>query len=366
MNDKVLNIIATELQNDEDGATKIKQIIVQNLFDFVRHEDKESRRRIGVETKSSSNENLDVVAFNGGGKAYVNDGICSSLIQRFISKILGLCFDPNHTFALISVQFCKLVFTLGYENPKLCISTFIGLEASESSIIRNKAHGVLRDLFNKHESLFDSSYSEGFKYAVEYRSSIADGLSTSRYYISILYSVVSKTVSARRKFITAINKSLQNYSSLDKQDHSQEFGRNFIYFMLQNLASVSFLTLEETYMIAETINNILSHQGLDLYDKVKALEENKSKKVVCIQSQAMICFLEFNSFLISKYGLNVERIANFKLERIDTELRSHPKVQRELVFDLDASDMKADLEEMSTVEAILGKFVSSMHFYNNN
>lgn len=360
----VLSLIDKGL-DDEDGSTRIKHIIVQNLHEFVKQVDKESKDKLGTEIKTSTDININLAAFTGNGESYYHDAVCAGLIQKFNGKILRLCFHRDYTFALVPVLFTKLVFGLGYDNPKFCIATFIGLQASRDKSIRRTSLAILQTLFEKHESLFESSYGEAIKLATKYYQDSPKEFFRIRHFFSRLYNLVSKSVGPRKKFINGILKTLKA-SLISASPEARVLNRDMTIFTMTNLSKVSFLTVEEVYLVANTINDILTHEGMDLYETVK--EVNPTLKSVrdklSYGAEMMVGLLEFNAFLMNKYSIDPERITHFNKERVDLELRKAPKIHRDVEFNFSCSETML-CQERDT-EAILGKYVVAMHLYNTN
>lgn len=217
MSEAILKVLDREF---DDVDVDIKRTIIQGFMDFLKNEDNNSKKLNGVQTKSSTEIKLDVAVFHGDAKSYVNDGICAGIIQRYLEKILEFCLQESDELAVLPVQFVQLVIKLGFANPKICIPYIIALESTTNPHIRHIAFELHTELFEKHESLTDSSYLEGLKLAVAFRKRTSNNIYQEKFFINNLYSIVNGNYSSRKssfyllpKYLTSILV-LQNWKTI--------------------------------------------------------------------------------------------------------------------------------------------------------
>ena len=116
------------------------------MIDFIQERDKQS---------SASSSLEDIV-----------DDACPGLVQRYIEKILVLSLSDKGKFAYLPFQFVQVALDLGFANPNLYIHGNC-LGSVVSALIHCSAIAMHQKLFDKHESLVDSSYQESIRKAFD-------------------------------------------------------------------------------------------------------------------------------------------------------------------------------------------------------
>lgn len=164
-----------------DSTPDVIKGLLQTMIDFIQERDKQS---------SASSSLEDIV-----------DDACPGLVQRYIEKILVLSLSDKGKFAYLPFQFVQVALDLGFANPKICISTVISLEASSQPLIHCSAIAMHQKLFDKHESLVDSSYQESIRKAFD------AGL-TSPIFFNSIYTIIHRSKTSRSKFLTALGRVL--------------------------------------------------------------------------------------------------------------------------------------------------------------
>lgn len=340
-----------ELKSSSEETIVSKKVILQNIYDFIiLQEIASSKANAKIH---SSTQSVDINAFNGAGREYENDAICSALAQRYASKTLELTYSKDYEFAIVSLKLAGVIFGNGYVNPRMCIATFIGLLASDNQVIVKLALEFLKSMFDKHESMFESNYTEGFKNAVLYRYNTSANLFENSSILESLYKIIMGKLTARRKFVQALCKIFRIKTSLDLTESEAIFERDLVIFLLLNIVNIPFASLEEILMLYEASLKTLTRQGLDLYDLIKELgkEDYLQKKVACYGCNAGLCIMEFGTFLSKKYGVNGDRVSSK-----DMEARRAPKIRQLIPFNFHYQDILSDFNDHTKVEEIIQKF----------
>lgn len=304
MSAPILSVLDSEFTG---SSVDFKEVMIQDIFEFLEREEKNSVKRSGHEGKISSKVNLDVDVFHGNSKMFENDGICASLVQRYMDPILDMCIYDDGEHSYLAVKYLKFIVKLGFANPRICIPTVVALEASKVPYIRSMALEIHRELHSKHESLIDSSYIHGLKLAVKYRSKLSSSmLSENQLYFNKLYKVIEESKSSKKKFLNQLVKSFA--FNIDNTNEEQAlFLKDYVLFVANSLPYCELGNVDEVFILVDGIDVVLSNQGVTLSTKVsEKLQQDHSDinwKVLGYMSLAILSLHELKSTLISAYKI---------------------------------------------------------------
>lgn len=304
MSPAVLKVLDAEFSG---SSIDFKEVMIQGIFEFLEREEKNSLRRSGHKGKLSSEISLDVDVFHGNSKMFENDGICASLVQRYMEPILAMCIYDDGEHSYFAVKYLKFVVKLGFANPRICIPTVVALEASKISYIRSMALEIHRELHSKHETLIDSSYIHGFKLAVTYKTNLSPSmLNENQLYFQKFYKVVEESKSSKKKIFSQLTKSFA--FNIDNTDEEKaKFMKDYVLFIAHTLPFCELATLEEVFILIDGIEAILANQGIALSNHVSSkLEENDPKfdwRIWGYLSLAIISLYELKQCLVSAYKI---------------------------------------------------------------
>ena len=328
MSEPILKVLDREFASDN---LPIIHNMVSGIMEFLQSEDKNSQMKDRV-SKKSTDTKLDVAVFHGNSHSYVNDGICAGLVHRYIGRIAELCLIDSGVFTFVPVQFLQLVVKLGFANPKMCILTIIALESSTNYSIKNIARELHEELYEKHESLTNSSYIEGVKLAVEYRKNCGCTLDKETEFLDDIYSIFRNNYSSRMRFVHSLSKIVTIQPENGKFDESQ---RNMIEFTSVNLTNVKFSTLEEILIIVLDVDKFLARTAMDFLELIDSFEDISSNKDFvhyCMTSQMFSGIIALRDHLVRKYSLTRDRIESFRPRKVDLELKQAPKSHCDIPF----------------------------------
>lgn len=362
VSETVLKVLDKELQSDSSVASsiEIKLTIVEGVIEFLQKEDRESRKRQkGDQSKNGHKKvNLD----GGNSKFYITDSICASITQRFIPYILPLCFsDTDGKLSLIPIKFLQLVVKLGFANPKVCIPLIIALESTTNNFIKQLAIEMHKDLFEKHESLTDSSYVEAIKLAVSFRQKCSKTTKffNERFFLKNLYSIICYNRASRKKFIQSICKVFTIGSKISEIKKSS---RDLIVYTLANISTINFVASEDVYLIVHHLDKLILKEGMDILDTIKNKREDDEKIPVesFMTVQIFIGILSIRLFLLTTHNISSVQMESFNPNRIDSELKVVPRCVRIDDLLLDNCIMENDLQSPDNQIRIITNFVERM------
>lgn len=367
MSESILLVIDNELDN---GPHDIKLTIVEGLSKFLAKEDGDASNRDGSRLKSSHSLKLNVDVFHGKSISSLNDGVCASIIQRYIDKILNLCLLDHSAFS--PVLFLQLVVKLGFANPKMCISTIIALEASSNNAIKKIATCLHMEIFERHESLADRNYTEAIRLAVEYSKKV-NGQSFLRelLFLRTVYRVISKQYLSKKKFTLSLAKlfllslSLKSLEECIKQ-------RDVIVFLAINILVLPFSSLEEVCLLLFHLDRTITRDGFDLAEKItKTMGSNSGSGMsmdnltpLFVNSQSVLALVYLRRLLATSYSITPSVMEEFRPSRGDLELRQPPRAITMIDFPLEELEMSNKLTQPGSFGRVFTKLVQMVNNFS--
>lgn len=305
--------------------------IITGIIKFLAMDEELSMRKSESRNLNSS---LDLAIFHGNSKSSMNDSICAGLVQRYIENILDLSVHDKGSLTVPCIEFLQLVVRLGFANPRVCIPTIIAFESSQNPRIKRIAISLHKELYDKHESLTDTSYIEGVRVGMQYIKSTQSSLLGNNDFFQNIYEIVNSTYSSRKKFVNSLAKILRV---------DEDIQRDEVIFISNNVANMQFLTLEESLIIIVKIDQVLEEEGVEFYEVVNEVDSKTLKQSSEIEdqvkkSQMFLSLLQLRQILITNYGIDSNQIDNFRPGKVDNELKQPVKIpndRRRFVIDVD-------------------------------
>lgn len=257
--------------------------VIQSMIVFLREKDRP--------TSSSKSSLEDII-----------DDACPGIVQRYINRILLLSLSDKGEYSYLPFQFVQVALELGFANPKICMPTVMALEASPVVIIQSSAINMHKELFEKHESLVDSSYQEGIRLAF-------DNQLMSVLFFKVVHEIVQVSRSSRNRFIQAICKSM----SLDKI--------SFLLFCIERVLMMSFKSMEEILLILT-----------ELQDNVHSVDPDSIEYNHALAACAMI---ELYRHLTSVYKISDDQVESFGTGAFEVDQKHTPKEVRHAALSLE-------------------------------
>lgn len=368
LSEAVLKVVDHEM---ELGSTEMKLCIVSGLTRFLEKEDDDATKRIGVGTISSSGPRDETVSFFGPTVRSFNDGVCASVVQRYMNVVLTMCTSSSNDDVEVPVLFLRLVTKLGFANPKVCVSTIIALEASPNKRVKRIASELHTDVFEKHESLADRNYLEAVKLAVSYLKSLGVTDPTSEaIFLRSVYRIISKTYLAKKKFILSLAK-LFNVELQVPSLNDAVMQRDTVVFLALNLLVLNFSSLEEICLLLYHLDRAITRDGLDLADKVTLTVGSKSGEGMSIEnlqllfvySQTVLALIYLRHLLSTAHGISPSVMEGFRPSKADVELRQKPKIINLIDFPLSDLELNTKLGNPTGFGGIFTRLVLSAKDY---
>lgn len=305
---------------------EVTNIIIGAFLIFLEDEETRMVKRNGLDSKRSNHIKLDVAVFHGYSLEYVNDGICSTLVQKYIHPILETCLEEDIENSLNSIKFLRMVLKFGFSNPKICFPTVVALECAKSSYIRHIAIESHRFMFDKFETLIESTYSEALKTTIKYITVVykLNELCGCKKFLRTFMKIVRERKSRQsiEKFIYAIiralgNISLHKFQKMNKRELKvMEFQ---IVFLSININEIEFLSQFEILTVINCIEkimlaeeNIFGDQFNLLMDMFDDDDDADEKLKYLVMAKALLCLNCLTKCLIANYSISPELILRFQ------------------------------------------------------
>lgn len=353
----------------DQGSNLMKLEIVRGFMSILRREDENAKKRADVSASSTKNADFDSSVFHGTNTRSVNDEVCSSISQRYLPAILNLCLSLPE--AEDPVLYLQLVLNFGLANPKLCVSTVIALEASPNKKIKKIATLLHSDIFQKHESLADRSYSEAFKLAVPYIKILTKGqFHLEPYFLKSVYKVISGTYVSKKRFILTLMKLFGlNQTFTDLLEAITR--RDEIVYLCLNLLLIRYSSVEEICLILYYLDRTIMTEGLDLSDKVtKTISSDRSEAMLLenlqhlfTQCQSVLALIQLRHILANSYNIRPILMESFKPSKADIELRQQPRIYKKIDFSVSTLDLDVSLSLPTKFGPIFTRLVHAISNY---
>lgn len=304
----------------------IINIIVGSFLKFLENEEIKMIKKNGLEIKRSGSVKLDIAIFHGYSLEYINDGICSTLVQKYLNDILKTCLDNDIDNSLNSINFLKMVVKFGFSNPKTCFPIIAALECSKLRYVKHLALELHKFLFDKFESLIESTYSEAIKTVVVYTSNIYNPYEMEKccFFLNSFYRIVKERKSTQRleKFTNAIlravgNVSMYKFGKMDTADLKTV--QNQIIFLAININEVEYSSNFEILTIINTIEkvilseeNIFGDQFNLLMDMFDDGDDTDEKFKYIVMARILLCLNSLVKCMITNYSISPDLLLKFQ------------------------------------------------------
>ncbi|EGW35797.1 uncharacterized protein SPAPADRAFT_147455 [Spathaspora passalidarum NRRL Y-27907] len=320
--EEVIKIFDREMDSND---TKIVMAILRGLIDFLNEKDADAQKKAGYEEKSSADNKLDVRVFHGISSVNAVDGVCAGMVQRYLNKVLKLCLSSESQVSYLPIQFVKRALELGYANPKMCIATIMALESSNNEYIRKTGIEMHQDIYEKHESIIESSYREGVSLALS--SKQESEILVQGDFFNLLYRIVSGSVSSSKKFMKALGKGMSIISTKEKDPR-----KKLVYsvFYANNIANLEFKSMEELFIITSHLRSYLVGFTADTSEE-ENVENSSSRNQEWLSIMAM---MKLYNHLTYKYHILDSHIDDYDSHASEIDLKQTPKVLRDVKIDL--------------------------------
>lgn len=273
----ILNILDREFNSTKK---ELQLIVLEGLYHFFFTEKEVMARNAGLNSINSSKYQIKEKSFK---LQSAHDGICSSLVSRFIPKILECCRGTDPARALVSMKLIKLILKDGYANPSTCIPSIICVTVSTFKELKGLALEILAEEIDKYDTIVFNNLAKGIIMAEQLNKSIGG----KNYYktTEFLYEVQcllnenkKHNILFIKRIVRLLNTSFNNLiiGACSKQ------AMELTIFVCSNVARLKFETQYDLLDILKEIGYTSEHmrtsilEKLPFNDKTDEIEETKN------------------------------------------------------------------------------------------
>ncbi|KTW27327.1 hypothetical protein T552_02311 [Pneumocystis carinii B80] len=326
--DQTLEIMSNVFQGT---SIELQNTLLLVFYDFLSLEEKGFK--VFEKNNHSMKKEIDNVnILTGEAKKFENDGASISLIQRYLPQILEISLNEDTTLSITAVKILEIITSNGIANPRTCIPTIIALQASPNKFIKDMATKMHLEIHEKYESLIEGCYIDGIKMAFQYQIRM-------KYDSNLLfifpYNIIRQNRQSRKKFLISLTKML-DIDMLQINSHDNIL---FSKFLVQNMASFEYNTIEEIQYIIYIADRILSTTGITLHQRIETEEfkfQDHDIIKVTIASVQMLALVLLKKYLKESYGLTEQKCRSFDPNKTGNSKDTKPLTKlRDVSLNLD-------------------------------
>lgn len=301
-------------------------------------------------------------AFAENSKTDFRDAICANLTQRYLSVIQEICLSGSRATSVSAIRCLQLFHSLGYANPRVIIPTVIAMEASPYKEAKQIASQLHSEIFDKHQSLADSSYGEGISLASKYLNRVGPKAHLREVlFLRMLFAVAGKTYMGKKKLVASLVKALDFNIKIQTVEQGIE-QRNLLIFVAVNILALRISTMDEVYYLLFNLNRTITNRGFDLLELLSSGTPSEDGiDVILAQSGLALIFLY--KLLIRAYSVNTSMLEDYVPDKPNVELRQSPPVIDVIDYPLGNLDLNISPEVRGKSRRVVQRFVSEMSSY---
>ncbi|GBB94464.1 hypothetical protein RclHR1_02360022 [Rhizophagus clarus] len=249
----------------DTGAMDMKIQLMKVFSDFLVAEQQKINSDL-EDKKQKKNNPVDLKVLIGNADEFAEAGVSSSLMQRYLDRILECTFDPTQSLKIIALDVLGNIIQQGLAHPVLCIPTIVAIETSPEQTVRDKAFKLHQHLNEKHASLIHSRNVDCVKKAYAFQKQLVCGNPIVGYAVrndeghpeallNPMYSLLKEKRQRRNDFLISIVRTF-DFDLIRCDESTVDVG--FCKFVAENLATIDYKSLEEVLHVIYCINRVLS------------------------------------------------------------------------------------------------------------
>ncbi|KAJ6259347.1 hypothetical protein Dda_6247 [Drechslerella dactyloides] len=331
------------LQSDEKD---FKSLILKSLYEFLSAEEKSSEEALkrgkapAASKESVAAADYDPGRLTGASTATSRDGVSTALAQTFLHYIVRIALSSVDDYGFAAVELTGSVLRQGLVHPKECTPALVALGTCPDVRIQNVAFRELKTLAQKHESIVERAYMDGFRLAFNYQLEVInseDGADDSTFASKLgnLYALTVTSRKVKKKFLGNL------LNALDFEPHKLQVSAipshlTYARFILQNLAYFDYVSIEDVHQVASGLEKIVGNIGATVVHHIEtdvhqiSLETAEPKPVdplvkrrLCMASVVLTMCWSTRTYLRKLYSVTADSVAR-KAKNGSKELTKAP------------------------------------------
>ncbi|EPS43366.1 hypothetical protein H072_2620 [Dactylellina haptotyla CBS 200.50] len=259
-----------------DDQNDFKSLILKSLHDFLSAEERSSEEALkkgkapaaSKESVAATGADYDPGRLTGASTATSRDGVSTALAQTFLHYIIKIALGSVDDFGFAAVELTGSVLRQGLVHPKECTPALVALGTCPDVRIQNVAFRELKTLAQKHESIVERAYMEGFKLAFKYQLDVIDsedGADSANFTpkLANLYALTVTSRKVKKKFLGNLLAALE-FEPNKLQVSANPSHLTYARFILQNLAYFDYVSVEDVHQVATGLEKVVGSIGSNL------------------------------------------------------------------------------------------------------
>lgn len=309
---------------------EFKSLVLKSLFDFLSAEERSSEEALkkgkapAASKESVANADYDPGRLTGASTATSRDGVSTALAQTFLHYIVNIALSAVDDYGYAAVELTGSVLRQGLVHPKECTPALVALMTCPDARIENVAKRELKTLAQKHESIVERAYMEGFRLAFKYQLEVIeseDGADSTTYSpkLANLYALTVASRKVKKKFLGNLLTALE-FDPNKLQVSATPSHLTYARFVLQNLAYFDYVSIEDVHQVASGLEKIVGNIGATVVHQIEtdilqislgSTEPTKPvdpivKRRLCMASVVLNMCWNTRTYLRKLYGVTTE------------------------------------------------------------
>ncbi|CAG8456254.1 3230_t:CDS:10 [Acaulospora colombiana] len=258
------------------GVMDMKIQLMKVFLDFLVEEQQKINADL-EDKKKKKNIPVDLKVLIGNADEFAEAGVSSSLMQRYLDRILECTFDQTQSLKIVALDVLGNIIQQGLAHPVLCMPTLVAMETSPEKNIRDKAFKLHQHLNDKHASLIHTRNVDCVKKAYAFQKQLADGKTVSGYamytqegqpeaLLNPMYSLLKDKRKSRNDFLISI---VKTFDFDLKRCEESKVDVGFCRFIAENLAMIDYKTIEEVLHVVHFIDRVLSVVAISVLHSIQ-------------------------------------------------------------------------------------------------
>ncbi|KAI9883581.1 MAG: U4/U6-U5 snRNP complex subunit dib1 [Watsoniomyces obsoletus] len=345
-----LDIVFTE------GNSELESLVLNSMKEYLATEEKRSEG--ALETSKKPKQDSGTGRLAGNVMANQNDGVATSLAQRYLKHIVRVALATQEGYALNATEVVASINRQGLVHPRESVAVLVALETSSNATISKIAFREHRFLHQKHETIVEKEYMKAVQQAFQYQRTVSGDVrgATTKPFTSklhLLWEVIKTSKGKiRKKFLVNICAKMD--VDLAKLDISDNPPLPFLFamFVAENLAFFEYSTVDEVTSVIHTLERLVSTSGalvahaleMEVFQKPSAAEDptsihpvgvpaptqavDQSRMTQLATASAILSSAwDVRSFLCRLYGLNTSAKPETKGKTAAKDINKAPTKQ---------------------------------------
>ncbi|KAH0560003.1 hypothetical protein GP486_003475 [Trichoglossum hirsutum] len=245
---------------------ELENLALNGFKDFLGAEEKRSEKGADL-SELDGGADAEVGRLSGVTIANQNDGVATSIAQRYLKHITRIALATQDVYALTAVEVIASINRQGLVHPKECGPVLVALETSQHQAIASIAFHEHRALHQKHETLVEREYMKAVEQAFQYQKDVvgdSSGATTSPFTSKLrpLFDVIKiSRGKLRKKFISGLCSKIDFDPA--KLDVTSEPPLHLEYakFVIENLAFFEYSTVDELLHVITSMERVVAGTG---------------------------------------------------------------------------------------------------------